>query len=124
MGRDTPSGSMFLANGSLDIKWSPGPSKDYFADVQRAFKEISEAMGGRRKYLAMQLFKRAVTVHPLGGCPMGSSKKDGVVDNRGQVFDYPGLYIADGSTMPGPIGPNPSLTIAAFADRVAEGVCE
>jgi hypothetical protein len=24
--------------------------------------------------------------------------------------------------MPGPVGPNPSLTIAAFADHVADGI--
>ena len=36
----------------------------------------------------------------------------------GEVFGYPGLYIADGAAMPGPVGPNPSLTIAALADRM------
>jgi cholesterol oxidase len=70
------------------------------------------------------LFKRVITVHPLGGCPMGRDRSEGVVDSWGQSFDYPGLYVADGSVMPGPVGPNPSLTIAAFADRVAEGILE
>jgi hypothetical protein len=41
-------------------------------------------------------------------------------DEYGEVFGYEGgLYVADGSVMPGPIGPNPSLTIAAVADRIA-----
>ena len=53
---------------------------------------------------------------------MGRNEKEGVVDAYGQVFGHPGLYVADGSTMPGPVGPNPSLTIAAFADRVADGI--
>ena len=42
----------------------------------------------------------------------------GVCDPYGEVFGYPGLYIADGAAMPGPVGPNPSLTIAALADRM------
>jgi cholesterol oxidase len=42
----------------------------------------------------------------------------GVVDGFGRVHDVDGLFIADGSVMPGPIGPNPSLTIAAFAERL------
>ena len=31
---------------------------------------------------------------------------------------------ADGSVMPGPVGPNPSLTIAALADRFADRILE
>jgi cholesterol oxidase len=65
-------------------------------------------------------FNRVVTVHPLGGCPMGRDEREGVVDPYGEVFNYPGLYVADGSVMPGPVGPNPSLTIAALANRFAD----
>lgn len=55
---------------------------------------------------------------------MGRTREEGVVNEWGEVFGYPGLYVADGSTIPGPVGPNPSLTIAAFADRVADGIIE
>jgi cholesterol oxidase len=44
----------------------------------------------------------------------------GVVDSHGEVFGYPGFAITDGSVMPGPVGPNPSFTIAALADRLAD----
>jgi cholesterol oxidase len=53
---------------------------------------------------------------------MASSPQYGVVDAFGEVFGHPGLYIADGSVMPGPVGPNPSLTIAALADRFADRI--
>jgi cholesterol oxidase len=66
--------------------------------------------------------QRVVTVHPLGGCPMGQNGSQGVVDGYGQVFNHPGLWVTDGSVMPGPVGSNPSLTIAAFADRAAEEI--
>ena len=49
---------------------------------------------------------------------------DGVVDSYGAVFNYPGLYVADGSVMPGPVGSNPSLTIAALARRFAQRMAE
>ena len=42
------------------------------------------------------------------------------LDEYGEVFNYPALYIGDGSVMPGPVGPNPSLTIAALANRFAD----
>ncbi len=51
---------------------------------------------------------------------MGLSKNSAVVGANGEVFDYPGLYVADGSVMPGPVAVNPALTIAALADWFAE----
>lgn len=60
-----------------------------------------------------------ITVHPLGGCPADTSAEEGVVDSYGRVRGVPGLWITDGSVMPGPVGTNPSLTIAAFARRAA-----
>ena len=38
---------------------------------------------------------------------MGRSPERGVVDQYGQVFGYPGLSVADGSVLPGPVGPEP-----------------
>ncbi len=67
---------------------------------------------------------RVITVHPLGGCPMGGDRREGVVDSFGEVFGYPGMFVADGAVMPGPVGPNPSLTIAALADRFADRMIE
>jgi len=58
----------------------------------------------------------------LEGSPMAANDTDGVVDVDGEVFHYPGLYVVDGAAMPGPVGPNPSFTIAAFADHVADGI--
>jgi cholesterol oxidase len=58
--------------------------------------------------------------HNLGGCHMGSSRAEGVVDADGRVFDYPGLHVLDGSVVPGAVGVNPSHTIAAVAERCIE----
>lgn len=55
---------------------------------------------------------------------MATRKGEGVVNEWGEVFDEPGLYVADGSILPGPVGPNPALTIAALADRFATHIVE
>ena len=57
------------------------------------------------------------TAHILGGCPIGENAHTGVVDIEHQVFNYPGLYVADGSVVPANLGVNPSLTIAALTER-------
>jgi cholesterol oxidase len=128
MGLDTPNGQMYLRacdDGRLllDLDWTPAQSEHYFDAVETQMESLAAAMGGElvqnglTKYLG-----RAVTSHPLGGCPMGHSAADGVVNSYGEVFGFPGLFVADGAVMPGPIGPNPSLTIAALASRFAEKV--
>jgi cholesterol oxidase len=57
-----------------------------------------------------------ITAHILGGCPVGRDAQEGVVGVDFQVHNYPGLYVIDGSVMPGNPGVNPSLTIAALAE--------
>ncbi|PJF20819.1 MAG: GMC family oxidoreductase, partial [Phototrophicales bacterium] len=56
------------------------------------------------------------TAHLLGGCPMGRTADEGVVDQYCRVHNYPGLYVVDGSIMPANPGINPSLTITALAE--------
>ncbi len=54
---------------------------------------------------------------------MSDSRDTGVVDARGEMFGYPGLYIADGAAIPSSLAVNPYLTILANAERVAESLC-
>lgn len=60
--------------------------------------------------------------HPMGTCRMGSAPDHSVVDRHGQVWDQPGLYVADASVFPSSLGINPALTVAAHAVRVAEAL--
>jgi cholesterol oxidase len=122
MGRDIADGVMSLRDGDLAIDWTTATSRAYFERVETTLGMIAHALGGRYLNTPLWLFKRVITVHPLGGCPMGRDPREGVVDSWGEVFGHPRMYVADGSVMPGPVGPNPSLTIAAFADRVADGI--
>ncbi|HUF26857.1 MAG TPA: GMC family oxidoreductase [Gemmatimonadaceae bacterium] len=57
-----------------------------------------------------------MTAHILGGCPIGRTADEGVVDTGFEVHGYPGLYAIDGSIMPANPGVNPSLTITALAE--------
>ena len=62
------------------------------------------------------LFNFPTTAHFMGGVPIGRSDAEGVVGLDCQVHHYPGLYVVDGSIMPGNPGVNPSLTITALAE--------
>ena len=63
-----------------------------------------------------------VSYHPLGTCRMGRDPKTSVVDLDHQSHDVPGLFIVDGSTVPGPPGVNPQIIIMAMATRAAERI--
>ncbi len=63
------------------------------------------------------LLDMASTAHILGGCGIGGSEHTGVIDIHHEVFNYPGLYVADGSAIPANLGVNPSLTITAMTER-------
>lgn len=60
--------------------------------------------------------------HPLGTCKLGRDPKTSVVDLDHQAHEVPGLYIVDGSTVPGAPGVNPQLTIMAMATRAADRI--
>jgi cholesterol oxidase len=125
MGRDVPDGTMSLTKrGYLDVDWIKRKSGPYFDRVREESRRLAEAMGAKFEDNPLWLLRRVITVHSLGGCPMGRSPEEGVVDPYGRVFGHPGLYVADGSVMPGPVGPNPSLTIAALADRFADAILD
>jgi cholesterol oxidase len=77
------------------------------------------------------LFNVPSTAHLLGGCPIGRSPAEGVVDSSNRVFGYRNMYICDGSVIAANLGVNPSLTICALTERAmstippaAETICE
>jgi cholesterol oxidase len=57
-----------------------------------------------------------MTAHILGGCPMGETAEEGVVNDKFEVHNYPNMYVLDGSIIPCNLGVNPSLTITALAE--------
>ena len=57
------------------------------------------------------------TAHILGGCGIAADETEGVINVNHEAFNYPGLFIADASVIPGNLGVNPSLTITAMTER-------
>lgn len=124
MGRDVPNGRYWLRGKRLELDWRPASSEPYYAGVREQLRMLARALDGRFKPTPLDRRRRSVSVHMVGGCPMGGDSRRGVVDRWGQVYGHPGLWIADGSVMPGPVGVNPSFTIAALADRFANAMLE
>ncbi len=65
-----------------------------------------------------------VGFHPLGTARMGRDPQSCAVDPWGESHALPGLYVADGSILPGCPGVNPQITIMAMATRIAARLAE
>jgi cholesterol oxidase len=61
-------------------------------------------------------FDIPMTAHILGGVPIGRLPEEAAINMDFQLFNYPGLYVVDGSVLPANPGLNPSLTITAMAE--------
>jgi len=133
MGQDDATGKISLAGvdgDQIDVGWEqPIAQQALWNDIEGLLREFSSAMGG--KYIALPGWqailgkKKLVITHPLGGCPIGNTHEDGVVNEFGEVFDatqpanskatLSGLYVVDGATIPGALAANPTFTICAQA---------
>ena len=132
MGRDNSDARLVFDNnnGRLDLENDYPLNQQVFEDIIETMKLFAKEIGKNGEKSLMipfwdQTRKTQFVVHPLGGCPMGKSAAEGVVDSMGRVFKgnsgvYDGLYVVDGSILPSSLGVNPSLTIAALAFRIAE----
>ncbi|MBI2060836.1 MAG: GMC family oxidoreductase [Nitrospirae bacterium] len=103
---------------SQGVEGKRAPS--YLPVANRAARSFAEHAGGTPLNVILEnVANLSVTAHILGGCHMGKSVADGVIDASHQVFGYPGLYVVDGSAVSANVGVNPSLTITAMAERWA-----
>ena len=138
MGEDDASGKFTLEGDEFDLDWDqPIGNHPIFARIEDTMRKLSQAMGG--SYFPLPTWEGAllfrpktlVITHPLGGCRIGPTMAEGAVNEFGEVYDgskrttdptatHPGLIIVDGSTIPGALAANPTLTIAAQALKAVE----
>jgi cholesterol oxidase len=64
-----------------------------------------------------ELMGTPLTAHFLGGCPIGASADEGVIDPYHRLHGHPGISVVDGAAISANLGVNPSLTITAQAER-------
>lgn len=134
MAHDGADGALELDGDRVTVRWPGVGGREIFRQIDRALNAAAGRLHGQYVHnpqWSEAFGDRLVTVHPLGGCPMGDSAANGVVNHKGQVFRagtgtevHKGLYVADGAVIPTSLGVNPLLTISALAERTAELLAE
>ena len=130
MAHDGAGGRIALDDDRAHIHWPEASSQQVYKRIEDKLIEVSTANSAtyiRNPIQNTFLGKTLITVHPLGGCGMGTDRTLGVVDQKCRVFDaspgaapnavHDGLYVVDGATVPRPLGVNPLMTITALAER-------
>jgi len=144
---DTTAGRVRLAPGGTPLAFYQLSDLDAERVVRGValIAELLFAAGARRVWVPFdgvppldrpddvrRLFSRSIpkkameimTTHVMGTCRMGGDRARHVCDGWGKVHDADGLWIADASLFPTPIGVNPMETIMALATRNAERILE
>ena len=126
MGTDAADGRMELSGGNIDVKWDSRQSQKMFDEMEKALKELSKGIGGKYKTSVLWGWplRKLLTAHPLGGCTMSDDREQGVVNEFGEVWNYPNLYVSDGSIIPTALSVNPSATISALSERIADHIAK
>jgi cholesterol oxidase len=104
--------------GALTEPGDGPPAKAWAPEATDLAHRISRHLDGYPTSLLTEtLLGIPTTAHILGGAPMGASTETGAIDHQHRLFGYEGLYVIDGAAISANIGVNPSLTIAALAER-------
>ncbi|QEU82902.1 GMC oxidoreductase [Streptomyces subrutilus] len=107
-----------IGKGLLTARQGHGaPNPVQIAEATRAATLLAEEINGFAGSNIGELMGTPLTAHFLGGCPIGASPAEGVVDPYHRLYGHPGISVVDGSAVSANLGVNPSLTITAQAER-------
>lgn len=107
-----------LFGHSLSFKNDTGEKVPSYIPIGQEvlYKYAAKVNGVPQNAFSEVVFGLASTAHILGGCPMGKTKEEGVVNEKFEVHGYKNFLILDGSIVPCNLGVNPSLTITALSE--------
>ena len=106
--------------GGWSLRSTPGhgaPNPTWIPAGAAACEALAEEIGGIPGGSVTEAFDTPVTAHILGGAAIGATPEDGVIDPYHRVYGHAGLHVVDGAAVTANLGVNPSLTIAAQAER-------
>jgi cholesterol oxidase len=93
------------------------PNPSWIPVANKVARDLAARIDGHAGGSTTDMAGIPLTAHFIGGCVIGESVEDGVIDPYQRVFGHPGLHVSDGSAITANLGVNPSLTITAQAER-------
>ncbi|GAA2073131.1 GMC oxidoreductase [Actinomadura alba] len=106
--------------GKVDLSWQTAWKQPSINAAKTIFDKINAKEGTIYRTDLFGVYKiwgDHLTYHPLGGAVLNKA-----TDNHGRLHGHPGLYVIDGSLIPGNTTVNPFVTITALAERNIEKI--
>ena len=103
--------------GQLSFHTTPETQRGWDAS-DAAVKTIVEK-DGLAQHLLWKGGGNGYSAHPLSSCRMGDDPATSALDDQHELRGHPGLFVTDASSVPTSLCVNPSLTIAALAERAS-----
>ncbi|MFJ9038694.1 GMC oxidoreductase [Streptomyces sp. NPDC102406] len=103
------------ATGGVGLNWQTAWKQPGIDAAKTIFDKINAKEGTIYRtdlFGTYKIWGDHLTYHPLGGAVLGKA-----TDNYGRLHGYQGLYVIDGSLIPGNTSVNPFVTITALAER-------
>nr|WP_189599936.1 GMC oxidoreductase [Streptomyces lateritius] len=108
------------AAGRVELDWQTAWKQPSIDAAKTIFDRINAKEGTIYRtdlFGSHRIWGDHLTYHPLGGAVLGKA-----TDNYGRLHGHPGLYVVDGSLIPGNTSVNPFVTITALAERNIEKI--
>ncbi|WP_245788985.1 GMC oxidoreductase [Amycolatopsis marina] len=108
------------ATGRAELNWQTAWKQPSIDAAKTIFDRINSTEGTIYRtdlFGAYKIWGDHLTYHPLGGAVLNKA-----TDNYGRLHGHPGLYVMDGSLIPGNTSVNPFVTITALAERNIERI--
>jgi choline dehydrogenase-like flavoprotein len=93
-------------------------------ELGRAYTSWAGARDAINALPMKPLLTRVVSAHVMGGCSLGATERQGVVQPDGTHWQVANLSVHDGSLFPTSIGANPQLSVYGFANKLATGLAK
>ncbi|TQK50226.1 cholesterol oxidase [Streptomyces sp. SLBN-118] len=108
------------ATGKVGLNWQTAWKQPSIDMAKTIFDKINAREGTIYRtdlFGTYKIWGDHLTYHPLGGVVLNRA-----TDNYGRLHGHPGLYVIDGSLIPGNTSVNPFVTITALAERNIETI--
>jgi len=108
-----------VAAGVGQITYQVSPETQRGFDLSDAATRAIVEKDGLGRHLLWLGDRNTLSAHPLSSCRMGDDPATSALDDRNELRGHPGIFVTDASAVPTSLCVNPSLTVAALAERAS-----